>query len=204
VPAGVLVCCVACLQEAFSGMACFDQIPLLQHSPATAGEGVYAYVDDQGAAKGLAVNRRASAIAALATGGVRPLQVLGDVFIGRVIDDDKDIFQRRDFTIAADLRSDAEWIKAAAHMAKANAEKNGSAAGGGAAGGGSSAANEQIKALLSSASRPKNCGADGCARVGTQRCSRCKRTYYCSEACQRSAWAKHKPLCTPSKAKGKK
>ncbi|KAJ7783495.1 hypothetical protein DFH07DRAFT_727660 [Mycena maculata] len=43
-----------------------------------------------------------------------------------------------------------------------------------------------------------------CAKCSTQddgdqfkRCSRCKKTVYCSVECQRADWKSHKPLCTP-------
>mmetsp|Transcript_11897 Transcript_11897/g.29300 ORF Transcript_11897/g.29300 Transcript_11897/m.29300 type:complete len:292 (-) Transcript_11897:289-1164(-) len=66
------------------------------------------YVDDQGIAKSLPLNERASQIA-LASG--RASEVRGDAFFGRIFDD-QNVWTREDFTLA-DCRSDAPWIAAA-------------------------------------------------------------------------------------------
>ena len=63
------------------------------NKPATKHIGVNLYVDDQGEAKQLPVNPRASAICA---GIGRSLQVRGDAFISRFFDND-DRFERLDF-----------------------------------------------------------------------------------------------------------
>ena len=36
---------------------------------------------------------------------------------------------------------------------------------------------------------------DVCSSLGAKPCSRCKRSYYCSSECQKSAWKKHKKTC---------
>ena len=41
----------------------------------------------------------------------------------------------------------------------------------------------------------RRCAADGCESTGSLRCSRCKKTYYCSAPCQRSSWKSHKSVC---------
>ena len=41
----------------------------------------------------------------------------------------------------------------------------------------------------------RRCAADGCESTGSLRCSRCKKTYYCSHSCQRSSWKSHKSVC---------
>ncbi|KZV86224.1 hypothetical protein EXIGLDRAFT_653423 [Exidia glandulosa HHB12029] len=41
----------------------------------------------------------------------------------------------------------------------------------------------------------QHCDRDGCPNEGTKRCSGCKTVYYCSENCQKSAWAAHKKGC---------
>ena len=41
----------------------------------------------------------------------------------------------------------------------------------------------------------RRCAADGCESTGSLRCSRCKKTYYCSAPCQRSSWKAHKNVC---------
>ncbi|KAK0443909.1 uncharacterized protein EV420DRAFT_1014153 [Desarmillaria tabescens] len=47
---------------------------------------------------------------------------------------------------------------------------------------------------------PNGCTSSKCASCGAQSehlqvCSACKRQYYCSRACQRSDWKRHKPNC---------
>lgn len=34
-----------------------------------------------------------------------------------------------------------------------------------------------------------------CAQTATSRCSRCRSAYFCSPACQSSAWSTHKGIC---------
>ena len=36
---------------------------------------------------------------------------------------------------------------------------------------------------------------DGCGKLATQRCSRCKNVWYCSRECQLKQWKGHKALC---------
>jgi len=36
---------------------------------------------------------------------------------------------------------------------------------------------------------------DVCSSLGAKPCARCKRTFYCSAECQKSAWKKHKKTC---------
>ena len=36
---------------------------------------------------------------------------------------------------------------------------------------------------------------DVCSSLGAKPCARCKLTFYCSAACQKSAWKKHKKTC---------
>jgi len=36
---------------------------------------------------------------------------------------------------------------------------------------------------------------DVCSSLGAKPCARCKRTFYCSAECQKSAWKKHKMTC---------
>jgi len=36
---------------------------------------------------------------------------------------------------------------------------------------------------------------DVCSSLGAKPCARCKRTFYCSSECQKSAWKKHKKTC---------
>jgi len=36
---------------------------------------------------------------------------------------------------------------------------------------------------------------DVCSSLPAKPCARCKRTFYCSPSCQKSAWKKHKKTC---------
>ncbi|KDD77030.1 hypothetical protein H632_c36p1 [Helicosporidium sp. ATCC 50920] len=78
---------------------------LLSHSRDTGFVGVNMYVDDEGSLKNLPPNVRASEIAKLCA---RPMQVRGDAFLARMLDDG-DAFERQDFTLA-DLSSRAPWL----------------------------------------------------------------------------------------------
>lgn len=70
--------------------------------------GVSFYVDDQGLAKKLPLNQRASGLAQ-ACGYA--LSVSGDCFVARVFDDEND-FRRIDFTVS-ELDGDAAWVQEA-------------------------------------------------------------------------------------------
>ena len=67
------------------------------------------YCDDRAVSKGSSLNERACGIASIC--GLSSLQVRGDVFIGRVIEDDER-FIRQDFTLK-DLDSSAKWMETA-------------------------------------------------------------------------------------------
>jgi len=48
----------------------------------------------------------------------------------------------------------------------------------------------EIEAVLKPARK-----CDVCSSLGAKPCARCKRTFYCSAECQKSAWKKHKKTC---------
>ena len=98
-------------------------VALLPGGPKTDHVHVNMYCDDRAISKGSPVNERACGIAS--TCGLNA-QVRGDVFIGRVLEDDER-FERRDFTIA-DLDSGSAWVAKARSL---NIEKQMSAAGDG-------------------------------------------------------------------------
>lgn len=81
-------------------------MPLLNNTADNGYMGVNLYVDDSGAIKELAINRRASELAACCGTHV---QVHGDAFIARFRDDD-DNFERLDFQIG-ELSSAAPWVQ---------------------------------------------------------------------------------------------
>lgn len=89
-------------------------VPLLLPTKASKFKAVSMYVDDQGIAKNLPKNARASSIA-MACG--QPSEVRGDAFLGRLYDneaeaDGKDSWYRMDMTIQ-DCSSDASWVRTA-------------------------------------------------------------------------------------------
>jgi len=144
--------------------------------------GVSMYVDDTAAAKGVAVNKRATEIAMLAG---RPVTVNGDAFIASIVDDNEDLFLRTDFTLDM-LSQDASWLATAKRR---NAELLGRRGD----------TREHFKAMLSSQTKPRDCSGPGCRRAGVSRCSQCKNAYYCSRDCQGRHWPVHKQNCKQSR-----
>lgn len=95
--------------EALSVSGSLDIFTLACPSPANECTGVSMYSDDKAIAKGLSVNERAIGFARVCN---FPDQCFrGDVFIGRIHDDEiADIFERVDFCLS-DLSSDAPWVR---------------------------------------------------------------------------------------------
>ena len=85
-----------------------ETVTLLGHRPSNGFVGVNMYVDDAAGAKGLGRNARASEIATCC--GLR-IDVLGDAFLSRVMDNGDD-FERLDLSLS-EISSDAAWIKEA-------------------------------------------------------------------------------------------
>ncbi|CAE8643396.1 unnamed protein product [Polarella glacialis] len=71
-------------------------------------EGISVYCDDKGVAKGLEENPRAGGLVQAA--GYHAQTFRGDIFMGRIFDDNEDIWRRADFTMQ-DCKSDAAWIQ---------------------------------------------------------------------------------------------
>lgn len=82
-----------------------DTVTLLPHCKATNFKGVVMYVDDQGVAKNLGRNTRATTIA-FSVG--KQTEVLGDCFIATIIDDNEDDFIRLDTTLKG--LDDKTWM----------------------------------------------------------------------------------------------
>ena len=82
-----------------------ETVALLPGGPKTEHVHVNMYCDDRAISKGSPINERACGIAS--TCGLNT-HVRGDVFIGRVLEDDER-FERRDFTIG-DLDSGSAWV----------------------------------------------------------------------------------------------
>lgn len=74
------------------------------------------YVDDKGQAKNLEFNRRAMGIVQAC--GYPVQEFRGDIFLGRVFDNDDD-WRRVDFTLA-DCSSDAAWVKSTKQIREAS------------------------------------------------------------------------------------
>jgi len=52
--------------------------------------------------------------------------------------------------------------------------------------------------------RGRKCGRRGCPEEGTQLCSRCKTTWYCSVTCSEIFWSEHKATCSQDKERRRK
>jgi len=81
--------------------------PVMMPTKDTGFHAISFYCDDKGVAKNLEINARASSIAQAA--GYPGQQFRGDIYIGRVFDDNEDEWKRIDFS-KADMHMDAEWI----------------------------------------------------------------------------------------------
>jgi hypothetical protein len=166
------------------GMSAVDCVPLLVNKKATDFIAINLYVDDQGVAKKLPVNVRATQICQAAN---KRLQVNGDAFISRYFDND-DEFYRYDFTLS-DLKSDAQWMKLAKQFNAADASPNAD----------HSASIQKVQ-LINAGKHV--CGLSNCVNEGKLRCSRCKSTFYCSPEHQKNHWKDHKGQCVaPTEAK---
>jgi len=160
-----------------------DVVPLLNNSKASNFNAISMYVDDQGVAKNLPVNVRGSALCSALN---RPVQVMGDCWVARYYDDDDD-FIRFDMTFD-DLEEENPMIVLAKKLnAQSLNESNKHAA--------------QIASSMNSVMSTKCAeGRYGCSQPAKNRCSRCKRTHYCSAAHQKEDWSFHKNHCyAPSK-----
>lgn len=139
-----------------------------------------------------------------------PTQVLGDTVIARNFDDENN-FKRMDFTLEEYFKA-KEWRLDAA---KANAEKSGNAE--------QTAKLQTLMAqtqqsgdianLLDAASARqaaaaaappvKTCANPACEQDAHMRCGRCKRSSYCSVACQKKDFKFHKAnVCIAKEAAG--
>ena len=96
------------LMDMATSLNMVESVALLPNMPAHGFVGVNLYVDDEGAIRDAPVNTRASEVATLCG---KLVQVRGDAFLARVLDNGDD-FERRDFTLA-DLSSTAPWVAAA-------------------------------------------------------------------------------------------
>lgn len=88
-----------------------ENISLLSNAKDNNFIGVNMYVDDEGAIRNAPRNLRASEIAHCCG---QPLDVRGDAFLARVLDDGED-FQRLDLDVG-EVSSSATWVKAAAEQ----------------------------------------------------------------------------------------
>jgi len=95
-----------------TGLQMVENISLLSHSKESDFVGINMYVDDEASIRGASTNRRASEIAHFCG---QPLDVKGDAFLARVLDDG-DHFGRLDLTIS-EISSDADWVRAANRQA---------------------------------------------------------------------------------------
>lgn len=184
------------LVDTVLSMSAVDCVPLQNNKKSTNYIGLMMYVDDQGKAKELPLNARASAVTQEV--GI-PTAVLGDALIARNFDDENS-FRRIDFTLAELQDSQAQWR---ADAKRANAER---------VSGASEDKMQELRSMLAQAGvnkgtaaaapKEKACSFAGCYADGSMRCSRCKRSWYCSQACQKKDWKFHKAnVCLPAPTK---
>jgi tetratricopeptide (TPR) repeat protein len=105
-----------------TGMQMVENISLLSNSRDYGFIGVNMYVDDEGSVRGCARNIRATEIAHCCD---KPIEVKGDAFLARVLDDG-DNFERRDLCLN-EISSEAEWVEKAKKQAKKRRESDSSA-----------------------------------------------------------------------------
>lgn len=105
-----------------TGMQMVENIALLSNSRDYGFIGVNMYVDDEGSVRGCARNIRATEIAHCCG---KPIEVKGDAFLARVLDDG-DNFERRDLHLN-EISSEAEWVKQAKNQAAQRREAESSA-----------------------------------------------------------------------------
>lgn len=107
----------AAMLRVATDMQMVENIALLSNDPQYGFVGVNMYADDQGAIKQLPRNIRASDIANVAG---KSIEVRGDAFLGRVLDDGE-AFDRLDLSVS-EVSSGAQWVKdaAAQNRRKAN------------------------------------------------------------------------------------
>jgi hypothetical protein len=205
-------------------MSAVDCVPLQNNKKSTGYIGLMLYVDDQGKAKQLPLNERATRVT-IECGS--PTSVLGDCVIARNFDDEN-AFRRVDFTLE-EFNTQQQWILDAQ---KANKEREGNndktkqlqellakqkLAGSSAEGAAVTTSPGEMAALLDAASKrlggssvdgagaakpvPKTCSNPACERDASMRCGRCKRSSYCSVECQKADFKFHKKnVCIPKDA----
>ena len=156
----------------------YQIIPLTLPTPKNNYDGVNLYIDSISRIKNLPTNCRASRIAGT--------DIRGDCFISRTFDDEV-VFKRLDFTLD-DFNNFLENPPSSANRW------------------------DQTKALAQlqqiSSDNPNNDFSKSpeyslhCANCHKtdmlKNCSRCKKVFYCSIACQKEDWSFHKRICTTS------
>ena len=113
-----------------------DIVPLQMARKNNEWISVSMYVDDKGVNKGVPMNVRATKLS-MACG--RPVRVMGDAFVARAQDDNRDLYQRMDIS-KEEFSPNATWVvesNAAVNQKKAS----GSSGGGGSGGSGGSGSN---------------------------------------------------------------
>jgi RNA polymerase II-associated protein 3 len=105
-----------------TGMQMVENIALLSNSKDYGFIGVNMYVDDEGSVRGCARNIRATEIAHCCG---KPIEVKGDAFLARVLDDG-DNFERRNLFLN-EISSESEWVQQAKIQAARRREADSSA-----------------------------------------------------------------------------
>lgn len=95
----------------FSGEGHVEAFPLTRPAASNEWTGVNAYLDEAGQLKGLPLNQRASALAGFC--GFENIQLLGDIYIGRVIRSGGASKPRHVDITLEEIESSSPWIKTA-------------------------------------------------------------------------------------------
>jgi hypothetical protein len=167
-----------------------DTIALQVNKKSTNYIGINLLCDDQGVAKQLPVNLRASQLTAIAG---KPMKVLGDCFLARFYDDEQ-TFQRKNFTLEEFHQNSGGWIDQCRRSAEEEKKQKQN---------GGDEKSRELKELMAklgqnnanSNSTPCSAGHLNCHNQGTLRCGRCKLISYCSKQCQTEDWKRHKKEC---------
>jgi hypothetical protein len=126
-----------------AGSQMVDIVPLRLATESNGWTAVSMYVDDKGVNKGVPMNMRATKLS-VACG--RPVRVMGDAFVARAQDDNRDLYHRGNF-LKKEFGPTVPWVLAA------NKEAGEKSGGGAPASGGSATAVAAAAAAVAAASR---------------------------------------------------
>ena len=107
--------------ERMAGCQMVDVVPMNLATPENDWTVVSVYCDDSAVAKGLPLNIRATKLS-VACG--KPMRIMGDAFVARAQDDNRDLYHRLDFGLE-DFAPNASWVLRAKKQNDAKAVQRG-------------------------------------------------------------------------------